>query len=150
MTLVRSLSHSNVPQRLLPDADSVRTVMAKFSNVGFRLCLQKPGKVRTCRNLDAQNRHTIQDAGSAEKVCWFLSIKPWPREWQEQMGPKKETVSIPSYQESPGPIEGDTMPVTKAEWGKKKRQKEKLFFLEDTAVGREGRGLGSGSGPWAA
>lgn len=61
--------------------------------------------MRTPRKLETQNRHPIQGAGSAGKVCWFLPQQSKaPREKRERCY-LKETMGILSYQESPAQTE---------------------------------------------
>lgn len=103
-------------------------VFDTFPMLDHRPCLQKPGKVGTPRNLEAQNRHPIQGAGSAGKARWFLQQQGKAlKEQHEQTGTKKGTMNILSYQELPDQREGETMPVTKAAF----------FFLQNTVMGGE-------------
>lgn len=55
----------------------------------------------TPRNLETQNRHLIQDAGSAGKACWFLQQQSKVPKEEHEYWYSEETMSILSYQESP-------------------------------------------------
>ena len=83
----------------------------------------------TPRNLETQNSHPIQDAGCAEKACWFLQ--------QQSEARKEELLALPGDNECSF-LSGASSPDRRRDDVCDKGRTEKgVFFLQDTAVAGE-------------